>query len=142
MMAAKKPMRFRLLLDHTGEKSHVADLMAKFQVSSVGTEQQMRFLSGGNQQKAILAKWLQLAPKLLLLDEPTQGVDIAAKANLYALLDEAVGRGTSVIISSSDVQELSQVCDRVVVLVDGSVRSTLTGSELDEPRLLAAMHAA
>ncbi|HEU5152896.1 MAG TPA: sugar ABC transporter ATP-binding protein [Iamia sp.] len=90
-------------------------------------------LSGGNQQKVVIGKWLRLAPSVLLLDEPTQGVDVRSKADIHRLVEEAADGGTAVLVCSSDEAELERLCDRVVVLADGRVRT-----ELRPPHLTAA----
>jgi ribose transport system ATP-binding protein len=92
--------------------------------------------SGGNQQKVVLAKWLRLAPQVLLLDEPTQGVDVGAKAAIYELLASAAAAGTAVLVSSSDTKELTLLCDRVLVLRHGRVCAELGADTLSEARLI------
>ncbi|HVV21250.1 MAG TPA: ATP-binding cassette domain-containing protein, partial [Pseudonocardiaceae bacterium] len=97
-------------------------------------------LSGGNQQKVVLAKWLEIGPKVLLLHEPTQGVDVAARAEIYRLVRRATEDGTATLWVSSDVEELAAVCDRVLVMADGRIRTELTGDELTEDRISAAVY--
>jgi ribose transport system ATP-binding protein len=87
-------------------------------------------LSGGNQKKAVLAKWLRTAPALLLLDEPTRGIDAGARRQLWAMIRAAADRGTSVLCATSDHEELSALCDRVLVLTDGRLDRELRGPEL------------
>ena len=87
-------------------------------------------LSGGNQQKVVLARWMRCGAQVLALDEPTQGVDVAAKTMIYQALTAAARQGTSVIVASSDSEELARLCDRVVVLRDGQVTAELHGSAL------------
>ncbi|WP_306204643.1 sugar ABC transporter ATP-binding protein [Actinoplanes sp. RD1] len=94
--------------------------------------------SGGNQQKVVLAKWLRTRPRLLLLEEPTQGVDVGAKATIHQLIAETAGGGTAVLVASSEAKELAELCDRVLVLADGVVTAELTGAELTESRILRA----
>jgi ribose transport system ATP-binding protein len=100
-------------------------------------ERALGLFSGGNQQKVMLAKWLRTGPRVLLLDEPTQGVDVGAKSSIYALLAHAAVGGTAVLMASSDNRELAQVCDRVLVLRDGRVAADLDKGQLSEPRLVA-----
>src|SRR5690606_25604252 len=99
-------------------------------------------LSGGNQQKVLLARWLAMNPRILLLDEPTRGVDVAARAQMRELIDELAVDGLAVLLISSDLGELVENCDRVVVLHDGAITGELIGPEVTEERIMAAMAAA
>ena len=92
--------------------------------------------SGGNQQKVVLAKWLRTKPKVLLLDEPTQGVDVGAKAAIYELVAQAAKGGAAVLVSSSETKELAAICDRVLVLRDGVVVAEIDRAALTEARLV------
>jgi ribose transport system ATP-binding protein len=96
-------------------------------------------LSGGNKQKTILAKWLNTSPKLMVLDDPTSGVDIGARHAIYDLVRERTAQGVSVVICSSDIEDLVGVCDRVVTLVAGRVTGSLTGDQITEEALLDAI---
>ncbi len=95
-----------------------------------------RLLSGGNQQKVILGRWLHAEPKVLLLDEPTAGVDVGARQAIYKLIADQAAAGLSVVVCSSDLEDVVTLCDRALVLRDGSVAAELSGDELDEHRLL------
>jgi ribose transport system ATP-binding protein len=95
-------------------------------------------LSGGNQQKVVFGRMLLTEPKLLLLDEPTRGVDVGAKAEIYRLLGELAGQGLGVLLASSELPELLGVCDRVVVLRDGRDVASFRTAESGEGDLLAA----
>jgi ABC-type sugar transport system ATPase subunit len=101
-------------------------------------ERPLMQFSGGNQQKVILAKWLRTRPRLLILDEPTAGVDVGAKATIYELLMDAASGGTAVLVCSSDTKELATLCDRVIVLDDGRAVGEYDGAELDEEALVRA----
>ena len=97
-------------------------------------------LSGGNQQKVILAKWLARRVEMLLLDEPTQGIDIAAKAQIHALLRDFAARGGGVLLDSSDLSELAHVCDAVLAMRKGRIVSRIDRTDrLDEERVHAAI---
>jgi ABC-type sugar transport system ATPase subunit len=99
-------------------------------------ERPLAQLSGGNQQKVVLAKWLRTSPKVLVLDEPTAGVDIGAKASIYELVRVAAQGGTAVVVSSSDTKELAELCDRVLVLNGGRLVGELAGGDLSEEAVL------
>jgi ribose transport system ATP-binding protein len=98
----------------------------------------VRNLSGGNQQKVVVAKWLATGPKVLLLDEPTRGIDVKAKREIYALVDELARCGLGIVIASSDLPEILAVADRILVLADGQVTAQLTRGEATEENLLKA----
>jgi len=99
-------------------------------------ERPLRLLSGGNQQKVVLAKWLRTEPRVLLLDEPSQGVDVGAKATIYELIVGAREAGTGVLICSSETKELVSLCDRVLVLQQGRLACELPRDSLSEERLV------
>jgi ribose transport system ATP-binding protein len=92
-------------------------------------------LSGGNQQKVLLAKWLQTEPRLLVLDEPTQGVDVGARQALFEALHSASRRGTAVLCASTDYEQLAQICDRVLIFARGRVVRTLKGEEITKDNI-------
>jgi ribose transport system ATP-binding protein len=114
-----------LLLGHAAERREVARLVEQMGVKTSGTEAGVDALSGGNQQKVVVGRWLRLKPSVLLLDEPTQGVDIRAKSEIHALIDEAAAEGSAVLVASSDEAELERLCDRVLVLRGGHVCADL-----------------
>jgi ribose transport system ATP-binding protein len=92
-------------------------------------------LSGGNQQKVVLAKWLQGGPKVLLVHEPTQGVDVGARLQVFETITQAAKQGMSVVCASSDYEQLAAICDRVLVFHDGQIMCTLVGDELTKERI-------
>ncbi|WP_082310567.1 sugar ABC transporter ATP-binding protein [Nonomuraea sp. SBT364] len=117
----------------------VATFMKRLGIKAVSPHQPAGELSGGNQQKVLLARWLAMHPKVLLLDEPTRGVDVATKLEMQSLLDELAVDGLAILLISSDVAELVENCDSVVVLRDGAITERLSGPEVTEDRLLAAL---
>lgn len=97
-------------------------------------------LSGGNQQKVVLAKWLDLEPKIILMDEPTRGVDVVARSEIHGILHDAAKEGATVLISSNDLEEISEVCDRVLVFKRGVIVSELQGEEISLKNMLTHMN--
>ncbi len=104
--------------DARAEQSALARLR-DLSIKASGLDAEVATLSGGNQQKIVIGKWLELAPRVLLLDEPTRGVDVGAKAEIYALIEELVAKGHAVVIASSDLPEVVRLADRVIVLREG-----------------------
>jgi ribose transport system ATP-binding protein len=92
-------------------------------------------LSGGNQQKVVLAKWLQSEPRVLLVHEPTQGVDIGARLQVFETITRAAAKGMSVVCASSDYEQLAAICDRVLVFHDGEIMCTLVGDQITKDRI-------
>ncbi|MGW2553829.1 sugar ABC transporter ATP-binding protein [Streptomyces sp. NPDC001635] len=117
----------------------VDTFMKRLRIKASSSHQKVSELSGGNQQKVLLARWLALHPKVLLLDEPTRGIDVGAKAEVQALVDELADEGLAVLLISSDTEELIEGSDRVVVLKDGAVVRELTGDAVTEDELMRAI---
>jgi ribose transport system ATP-binding protein len=124
------------------EERDTRGLMDEFLIKAHDQDAPIGSLSGGNQQKVVLARWLRRQPRLLLLDEPTQGVDVRARAEIYRLIDAAVASGAAVLMVSSDFEELVSVCDRVAILWRGSLVDTVADAELSVQRLNLLAHAA
>lgn len=120
------------------ETAAVQEAIDAFGIKIRSADSGVSSLSGGNQQKVVLAKWLRARPDVLLLDEPTQGVDVAAQADIHQLLVRAAATGAAVLLCSSDEMELSRVCDRVLVLADGRVATELDRSEATAHQIVAA----
>jgi ABC-type sugar transport system ATPase subunit len=128
----------RLGLVRAAEERRLAEeLMRRLDVRARGVDQVVQTLSGGNQQKTVLAKWLALTPRVLIVDEPTQGIDVGAKAQIHAFLRELAQRGMAVLMVSSELPELLGMCDRIVVMVNGGVRATLSAEATTEEQVLA-----
>ena len=123
-------------LDTKAEHAEVSGLMGQFGVRPGTPEQKLSSFSGGNQQKIVLSKWLRNNPKVLLLEEPTQGVDVGAKASIYAAVAATAAEGTAVLVCSSDAKELAQLCSRVYVLREGETASVLTDDDVNETLLI------
>jgi ribose transport system ATP-binding protein len=127
-----------LILRSGRERSDVQEWGRRLGLASPSTEVSVTALSGGNQQKVVLGKWLRTDPKALLLDEPTQGVDVAAKADVHRLIDQAADEGAAVLVASSDETELVRLCSRVVVLNRGRACAELTGAAITRAAITRA----
>jgi ribose transport system ATP-binding protein len=119
-----------LLLDGRGEHDEAVSWSERLGLKPARPEAPVEILSGGNQQKVMVARWLRLAPRVLVLDEPTKGVDVAAVAAIWSLIAEAADSGTGVLVCSSDTEELALYCDRVIVLARGAVVGEFSGDDL------------
>ncbi len=117
-------------------RARVSELLSAFDVRPALPHLDLSALSGGNQQKALLAKWLQMNPPLLLLHEPTQGVDVGSKTDIFARITAAAKNGTAVVIASAEHQDLANICTRVIVFDNGRVVGELAGAELTEENIL------
>ncbi|MFI5706413.1 sugar ABC transporter ATP-binding protein [Kribbella sp. NPDC051620] len=117
------------------ECSDARQLIAELAVKVEDIDSPFLSMSGGNQQKIIIGRWIRREPQLLLLDEPSQGVDVGARAEIWRLARELANRGASVLVVSSDLEELAQVADRVLVLRDGRISASMAGPELGEENL-------
>ena len=95
-------------------------------------------LSGGNQQKVVIAKWLMRQPRIILLNDPTRGIDVGTKQEIYQLLRKLADAGAAIMFYSTDYDELIGCCDRVLVLYDGAVKRKLVGAEITERALIAS----
>jgi ribose transport system ATP-binding protein len=115
---------------HRGERVETRRLIESFAIVVPSDEAPLNILSGGNQQKVVLARWLRRRPRVLVLDDPTRGVDIAARNDIHALLRNAVDAGASALVASSDLAELAFVADRVLILAEGRIEAELHGPEL------------
>ena len=108
-------------------------------IATPDVHREVRSLSGGNQQKVLLAKWLLREPRLLIVDEPTRGVDVGSKSDIYAILRELAGRGIALLVVSSDLPEVLALAHRVVVMAGGRVAGEMDGADASE---LAILHMA
>lgn len=115
----------------------VREFMEKLGIKASSPEQKARELSGGNQQKVLLARWLCLNPRVLILDEPTRGIDVGAKAEVQQLIDELAEDGLGVIMISSDLEEVVEGSDRLIVLREGAVAGELSGEGLTENKVMS-----
>jgi len=108
----------------------------QLRIATTGTRQLVQFLSGGNQQKVVVAKWLNADAKVFIFDEPTLGIDVGAKQEMFALIDELVKRGAAVFMISSELSEVVKVCDRAYVMRDKRIVGELSRHEMTDDSIL------
>ncbi len=123
------------MLDRAGMSKRTRELGERYDVRPNDPARTLESLSGGNQQKVLLAKWLQTEPALMLLDEPTQGVDVGARQQVYVALDQAAQHGTAILVASTDYEQLEQICDRVLVFARGEVIRELAGDQVTKDHI-------
>ncbi|WP_034108315.1 L-arabinose ABC transporter ATP-binding protein AraG [Pseudomonas lurida] len=128
--------RFGWLLRDGWEKHNADQQIKAMKVKTPNAEQKIMYLSGGNQQKAILGRWLSMPMKVLLLDEPTRGIDIGAKSEIYQIIHNLAASGIAVVVVSSDLMEVMGIADRILVMSEGALTGELTRDQADEARLL------
>ena len=126
-------------VDFGAERTAVLESIDRLAIKTAGGSAAITSLSGGNQQKCIIARWLLTQPRLLLLDEPTRGIDVGAKAEIYALMKRLAGEGMAIIMTSSELPELLAVCDRIAVMCEGRITEILDRRDATEESI---MHAA
>jgi ribose transport system ATP-binding protein len=125
----------RLRLQHGKERRDALEAMRSFLVRAASDKAPLATLSGGNQQKVVLARWLRRQPPVILLDEPTQGVDVGARQEIYELIQRSADAGAAIVVVSNDFPELVRICGRVVVLRDGRIVGEAVAPDLDSHRL-------
>jgi len=127
------------VVDESKQRQIVETFMKRLGVKASGPEQRIRELSGGNQQKVLLARWLAMNPKLLILDEPTRGIDVGAKAEIQRIIKQLADDGLGVLMISSELEEVIEGSDRVFVLREGRTVSQLTREQATETAVMFAM---
>lgn len=118
------------------EKDLSQDYITRLDIKARSIKMQVQFLSGGNQQKVSIAKWLALNPQILILDEPTQGIDIGTKQEIYFLINELAESGVSILFISSEPSELAQLCDRILIIRRGRIANSLSGEQITRENII------
>ena len=108
----------------------------EFRIRCFGPDHECHNLSGGNQQKVVLAKWIYTDPKILILDEPTRGVDIGAKKEIYSVINDMAAKGVAVIMVSSELPEVLGMSDRIMVVHEGQVTGIIDGKTADQTKVM------
>lgn len=124
------------MINFLKERNISAEMIAAMNIKTPNDRQIIQFLSGGNQQKVVLGKWMALNPGVLLLDEPTRGVDVGAKEEIYHLMNELASRGMAILFVSSDLEEIRGISDRVLVMHEGQMTGTLSRAEMSEEAIM------
>jgi ribose transport system ATP-binding protein len=125
-----------MFLDQSGELQEAISLIDTLRIKTPTPQQPVQFLSGGNQQKVVLGKWLALKPRVLLLDEPTRGVDVGAKQEIYRLMEQLAAQGMAILFVSSDMEEVLRMSDRALVMHEGFISGELKRNELSEEAVM------
>jgi putative multiple sugar transport system ATP-binding protein len=129
----------RMVIDADAERQYAEEYSKLLGVKMSGVDQDVGRLSGGNQQKVLLAKWMFTEPEILILDEPTRGIDVGAKYEIYEFINKLVSQGKSVLMISSEMPELLGMCDRIYVMNEGSIVADLAKGEATQERIMASI---
>ena len=128
----------RLFTRKNTERDLAADYVGQLRIRSTGVDELVEALSGGNQQKVVIAKWLATKPKVLILDEPTRGVDIGAKAEVHRIISDLAAAGLGIVLISSELPEVLAMSDRILVLHEGRIETEIPRAEATEERVMFA----
>jgi ribose transport system ATP-binding protein len=126
------------IIDRSAERRAIDEMIALLAIKTDGIAVPAGSLSGGNQQKLVIAKWLMRRPRIILLNDPTRGIDVGTKQEIYQLLRRLADEGAAIVLYSTDYDELIGCCDKVLVMYDGAVRRTLVGDDITERALIAS----
>jgi ribose transport system ATP-binding protein len=126
------------IIDSARENKAIAEMIRLLAIKTDGTAVPAGSLSGGNQQKVVIAKWLMVGPRIILLNDPTRGIDVGTKQELYRLFRQLADEGAAIILYSTDYAELIGCCNRVLVLYEGAIRRTLVEGEMTESALVGS----
>lgn len=136
-MATLNRLTRALVIDSAQERAISNKYVEQLRIRTPGIRQLVKYLSGGNQQKVVLAKWLAVHPDVLILDEPTRGIDVGAKAEIHALMSQFAQQGMGVILISSELPELLGMCDRILVMSKGTITGEFERSDFDQEKIMA-----
>jgi ABC-type sugar transport system ATPase subunit len=138
-LAVHRRILNRFGLISAARECEIADAyIGKLQIKVSSREQVTRNLSGGNQQKVVLAKWLAIQPRVLILDEPTRGIDVGTKAEVHRIIADLADEGVAILLISSELPEILHVCDRILVMHEGRLTADLPRQEASEERIMKA----
>jgi ribose transport system ATP-binding protein len=132
----RRHRRWGVLVNRHVEQRQTQEMSQKLNIKAASPRQPVQYLSGGNQQKVVLAKWLSLQPRVLLLDEPTRGIDVGAKQEVYRLMEQLAESGMAILFVSSEMEEILGMSDRTLVMHDGRIAGQLTREQLSEEAIM------
>jgi putative multiple sugar transport system ATP-binding protein len=138
-LASLHQVASRGVIDDFRELKAASDYRSRMRIRSQDVFQETGTLSGGNQQKVVLSKWLMRGPKVLILDEPTRGIDVGAKYEIYSIINELAEAGKGVVVISSEMGELIGICDRICVMNDGAFVGEFAASEATQEKIIRAI---
>ena len=127
------------IIDHDKEVVVADDYRQQLKTKCASVRQDVGNLSGGNQQKVLLAKWMYADPDILILDEPTRGIDVGAKYEIYCIINDLVAQGKSVLMISSELPEVLGMCDRIYVMNEGKIVAEMPRSEASQETIMSAI---
>jgi ribose transport system ATP-binding protein len=125
-----------IFMNEAREAEITALMIKQMRVKTPNDRQVIRYLSGGNQQKVVIGKWLAMEPKVLLLDEPTRGIDVGAKQEIYGLMEDLAKRGVAILFVSSELEEVMGMSDRTLVMHEGRITGELPRDQLSEEAIM------
>jgi ABC-type sugar transport system ATPase subunit len=131
-----RKIKTKVFVDSNRLQGKVRELIKVLNIKVGSIDQSAKNLSGGNQQKIVIAKWLASQPGLLLMDNPTRGIDVGARSEIYSILDELAKNGMSIIITSTELEDILTICDRIIVFYKGEIVNIVNRDEIDKNKLL------
>jgi putative multiple sugar transport system ATP-binding protein len=138
-LASLKQVASHLVIDDISELKAASDYRNQMRIRCSDVYQEVGQLSGGNQQKVVLSKWLMTDPKVLILDEPTRGIDVGAKYEIHSIINRLAEAGKGVVVISSEMPELLGICDRICVMNDGAFVGEFAGSDATQEKIMRAI---
>ncbi|MEG2843526.1 MAG: ATP-binding cassette domain-containing protein, partial [Ruthenibacterium sp.] len=132
MVAVKKILKFGCCFDFAKEKKYAEHYIKALNVATPSSQQTVMFLSGGNQQKVVLAKWLMSEPRIVIFDEPTRGIDVGAKREIYEIINRLTAEGKVVLVVSSDMEEVMGISDRILVMHEGEISGEVAKKDFSQ----------
>jgi ribose transport system ATP-binding protein len=125
-----------MFINKQAEEEKTAEYVRTFRIAAASQKMLLRYLSGGNQQKVYLSRWLDTRPSILILDEPTRGIDVNAKQEIYEFIHQLAEQGISCIVISSEMEEIVGLCSRVYVMREGRIAGCLEGDHINEEEIM------